>query len=119
MADLKTLPPDVAAALSRGNVIEAIKLLRTKHNVGLAEAKALLESLQQQARTGAAAATAARAKSHAAMHPMHAHQHHVAVAPDPSHLSPGEMPRSSSGAIFAAALLAIFFVLGTAFYFSA
>ena len=45
----KTLPPDVAAALSRGNVIEAIKLLRTKHTVGLAEARALLEALQKQA----------------------------------------------------------------------
>ena len=119
MADLpQQLPPDVAAALSRGNVIEAIKLLRTKHNIGLAEAKSLLEALQKQTQAGTAAASAARAKVHAAMTPMHAQQHHVAVAPELSHLSPGEVPRAGSGAIFAAVLLAIMFVLGAAFYFS-
>ena len=119
MADLpKQLPPDVAAALARGNLVEAIKLLRTKHNIGLAEAKGLLEALQKQVQAGAATASAARAKSHAAMTPMHAHQHSVAVPPHPSHLSPGEVPRSSNGAIFAAVIVAILFVLGAAFYFS-
>jgi hypothetical protein len=49
---------------------------------------------------------------------MHAHQHHVAVAPHPSHLSPGEMPRTSSGALFAAVIVAIVFVMGAAIYFS-
>ena len=121
MADLpKQLPPDVAAALSRGNVIEAIKLLRTKHNIGLAEAKSLLEALQKQTQAGTDAASQARAKVHAAMTPMHAHSHHqhaVAVAPHPSHLSPGEVPRTSSGAIFAAVIVAVFFVLGVAYYF--
>jgi len=40
MAELpRQLPPDVAAALSRGNLIEAIKLLRGKYNIGLAEAR--------------------------------------------------------------------------------
>ena len=124
MADLpRQLPPDVAAALSRGNLIEAIKLLRGKYNIGLAEAKAFLEAVQKQAQAGATAATAARAKAHATMTPLQAHAHHqhqhaVAVAPHPSHLSPGEMPRTSSGALFAAIVLAIFFVLGVAFYFS-
>ena len=118
MADLsKNLPPDVAQALARGNVVEAIKLLRTKHNVGLAEAKGLLEALQQQAKAGAAAATAARAQSHASAHPMQAHQHSVALAPHPSHLSPGEMPRSSSAATFAMVVLVIAFAIGTAIYF--
>jgi hypothetical protein len=120
MADLpKQLPPDVAAALSRGNLIEAIKLLRGKYNIGLAEAKALLESLQKQAQAGAAATTAARAKAHAGMNPMHAqHQHAVAIAPHPSHLSPGEMPRTSSSAFFAAVVVAVLFLAGAAIYFS-
>jgi|SRR6476620_993238 len=113
---LKTLPPDVAAALSRGNVIEAIKLLRTKHNIGLAEARSLLEALQKQAQAGTAAATAARAKVHATMTPMHAHHHEVARAPHPSDLSPGEIPRTSGGTLFAAVLLAVLFVLGVAYY---
>jgi hypothetical protein len=122
MADLpKQLPPDVAAALSRGNLIEAIKLLRGKYNIGLAEAKAFLEAVQKQAQVGTAEASAARAKVHASMTPMQAHAPHphaVAVAPHPSNLSPGEMPRTSSEALFAAVVVAILFVLGTAVYFS-
>ena len=125
---LKTIPPDVAAALSRGNVIEAIKLLRSKYNVGLAEARALLEALQKhaqaQGKAGAKAASAARTEAsmhrpsagHPAMHAPHAHQHHVAVMPDSSHLSPGEVPNTSSGALFAAVVIAVLFVLGVAFY---
>jgi hypothetical protein len=127
MADLpKNLPPDVAAALSRGNVIEAIKLLRGKYNIGLAEAKSLLEALQKQAKAGAKAASAAKTEAsmhhasahHPTTHVPHAHQHHVALMPDSSHLSPGEMPRSSSGTIFAAVVLGVMFVIGTAIYFS-
>jgi hypothetical protein len=119
MADLpKQLPPDVAAALARGNLIEAIKLLRGKYNIGLGEAKAFLEALQKEAQAGTAAASAARAKSHAAMTPMHAQQHTVAVPPHPSHLSPGEVPRTSSGALFAAVIVAIVFVIGAFIYFS-
>ncbi|MBC8022636.1 MAG: hypothetical protein H7Y14_05930 [Burkholderiales bacterium] len=118
MADLpKQLPPDVAQALARGNLVEAIKLLRTKHNIGLAEAKGLLDAIQNQAKAGAAAATAARSKAQATMHPMHAHQHEVALPPDPSHLSPGEMPRSSSGAVFAMVVVVIAFAIGVAMYF--
>ena len=121
---LRTLPPDVAAALAQGKVIEAIKLLRTKYNVGLAEARALLEALQKQAGAGAQA-TAAKAKAQAkqvhhiptGMKPG-LHQPHTAdtLHIDP-HLSPGEVPRTSSGALFAAVLVAIFFVLGVSFYF--
>ncbi len=121
MAELpKQLPPDVAAALSRGNLIEAIKLLRGKYNIGLAEAKAFLEAVQKQTQAGAAATTAARAKVQATMNPMaHAqHQHSVAVAPHPSHLSPGEMPRPSSGGLFAAVIVAIVFVIAASIYFS-
>lgn len=126
MADLKTLPPDVAAALSRGNVIEAIKLLRTKYNVGLAEARALLEALQKQA-AHAQIHGQGQAKPHAkpaphipsGMKPGHHHPHTAATLHIDPHLSPGEVPNTQSGAFFAAVLLAILFVLGTAFYFNA
>ena len=123
MADLKTLPPDVAAALSRGNVIEAIKLLRSKYNVGLAEARALLEALQKQAGTQA---TAVKAKAQAqAKHVHHIptgmkpglhHPHTAATLHIDPHLSPGEVPNTTSGALFAAVVIAVLFVLGVAFY---
>ena len=126
MADLKTLPPDVAAALSRGNVIEAIKLLRSKYNVGLAEARALLEALQKQAAQAqihgpAQAKPQAKAAPHipTGMKPGHHPPHTAATLHVDPHLSPGEVPNTTSGALFAAVLLAILFVLGTAFYFNA
>ena len=124
MADLpKQLPPDVAAALSRGNVIEAIKLLRGKYKIGLAEARGLLEALQKQAAAGAQA-TATKAKAQAK------HAHHIPTGMKPGlhhphtadtlhidpHLSPGEVPNTSSGALFAAVVIAVLFFLGVAFY---
>jgi len=120
---LKTLPPDVAAALSRGNVIEAIKLLRTKYNVGLAEARALLEALQKQA-AHAQIHGPAQPKSHAkaaphipaGMKPGLHHPHTAATLHIDPHLSPGEVPNTSGGALFAAVVLALLFVLGVAYY---
>lgn len=40
-----SLPPQVQAALERGQLIEAIKLLRESSGLGLAEAKHLIESV--------------------------------------------------------------------------
>ena len=122
MADLpKQLPPDVAAALSRGNLIEAIKLLRGKYNIGLAEARTLLEALQKQAQAaqGSATAKAKTAASHipTGMRPGLHHPHTAATLHIDPHLSPGEVPRSSSGAIFATVVLAVLFVLGVFYYF--
>ena len=119
MADLpRQLPPDVAAALQRGNLIEAIKLLRSKYNIGLAEAKALLEALQKQAPAAAASSTKGTSpRTAGGFHPP-AH-HHVAVVHTDPHLSPGEVPRTGSGAIFAIVIVAVLFVLGAAFYFNA
>jgi|SRR4051812_4544139 hypothetical protein len=120
MADLpKQLPPDVAAALSRGNLIEAIKLLRGKYNIGLAEAKALLEALQKQAHANPGAqAKGSAPRTSGGFHPA-PHQHAAAVVHTDPHLSPGEVPRTSSGAVFAMVIVAVLFVLGAAFYFSA
>jgi hypothetical protein len=49
---------------------------------------------------------------------MHAAQHSAAIPPQPSHLSPGEVARTSSSAFFAAVVVAIVFVIGAAVYFS-
>jgi ribosomal protein L7/L12 len=38
------LPPNVLAALGRGNKIDAIRLLRESRGLGLAEAKALIDA---------------------------------------------------------------------------
>jgi hypothetical protein len=117
IASQPTDPPEVVAALQRGDLMGAIKQIRAlKPNMGLAEARALLEALQKQAQAGTAAATAARVKVHASMTPMKATHHEAAPAPRPSDLSPGEMPRTTGAALFAAILLAVLFVLGVAFY---
>ena len=127
MADLpRQLPPDVAAALARGNMIEAIKLLRGKYNVGLAEAKALLVALQKQAQAaaqGAAQGAAQQAPPKPAQHskvgmqPGHHHPHTAETLHIDPNLSPGEVRGDSTGGIFAAVIVAVFFVLGVMFYF--
>jgi hypothetical protein len=43
--DKASLPPDVVAAMSAGRKIEAIKLLREAHGIGLKEAKAAVEAI--------------------------------------------------------------------------
>ena len=43
MANPKPLPPEVAAALQKGNVVEAIKLLRKTFDLSLKEAKAAID----------------------------------------------------------------------------
>ncbi len=42
-----TLPPQAVDALRRGNKIEAIKLLRQASGLGLAEAKGIIDRLDQ------------------------------------------------------------------------
>ena len=48
MTDPYPLPDDVRAALSRGDKIEAVKLLRAATGLGLQEAKYLVDRHQQQ-----------------------------------------------------------------------
>ena len=43
MANPKPLPPEVAAALQKGNVVEAIKLLRKTFDLSLKDAKAAID----------------------------------------------------------------------------
>jgi hypothetical protein len=89
--DRSNLPPAVVEALRRGNKIEAIKLLRQSvGGLGLAEAKAFLDRLENAA--GAAAAQGAAAKPRATAKVVH----HAAPLPRRDGLSPGEEPRAGS-----------------------
>jgi len=105
------VPPEIAAALEKGNLIEAIKLLRQK-GIGLAEAKGMIEALQRQAaasggnvkvnvkttmRTTAAPVRRAPAPRPAAR-PVAGHGE--------THLGPGQVPRGGNSAM-AIALLVI------------
>lgn len=83
------LPPQVLEALRHGRKVEAIKLLRESGKLGLAEAKALIDRLEDK---GAAAAKAASARATTIKSPPH-------VLPDPRRpgLSPGEVPRGGAG----------------------
>ena len=104
MADPKaSLPPEVLAALSRGNLIEAIKQLR-KSGIGIAEAKAIIDAAMV---VDAAKRKGTAARKEIAQHKAEALQTTIRD----SKLSPGEEPRTKSGAglmlgIIAAAILA-------------
>ena len=130
---LYNLPPQVVSALQRGNLVEAIKILRQhRPQMGLAEAKALIDALQKQAnvkvnvKTNVTANVRQAAKPQAAPmarastpHAHHAPNPHAGPAPsmDP-HVSPGEVPRTSNTAAFVAVVVAIVVVIAAAEYFS-
>jgi len=109
MADpLDSLPPKVAEALRRGDKIGAIKLLREVARVGLAEAKTAIDAANRssQVRKPAAAAPS----SHTPHSPPHQTR---AVSPlySPG-LSPGEVPRRSSGIGFVFLLIVAAIAIG-------
>jgi len=117
----------VADALAKGNLVAAIKYLREqKPNLGLAEAKALIEAIQRQ--QGGNVKVNVKATAHTAMNPhstpqsaAHSTPHSPSHAPatpsmDP-HVSPGEMPRTSGSAGFAMLVVAIAVVIAAALYF--
>jgi hypothetical protein len=123
----QNLPPQVADALAKGNLIAAIKYLREqKPNLGLAEAKALIEAIQRQqgGNVKMNVKTAVKAAASPGMHqhsPPQSPPHsppHAAMTPsmDP-HISPGEMPRTSGSAGFAMLVVAIAVVIAAAVYF--
>src|SRR5690242_9170055 len=100
MADTHNIPPKVIEAVQRGNLIEAIKYMREhKPQLGLAEAKALIEAIQKQGSVPplvqkAQAKVAAKMNAHAPT--IHAHHSpppipHSMMNPN---LSPGEVPRT-------------------------
>ena len=108
MADPQHLPPEVADALAKGHVIEAIKLLRQQRNLGLAEAKALVDAaLQKQGDVKVNMKTNVRAVSRPA--PRAGMERHPG-------LSPGEVPRRSTGAMIAVIFLLALVVIGAGVY---
>ena len=124
MAELpKEIPPDVAAALQGGNIIEAIKLLRQR-NMGLAEARSLIEALQRQGAVKVKVKVDTHMKAAAdrpagpTSHP-HAPPHvHAALPGTAPGLSPGEVPRASGAAVLIGVVAAIIAVIAAAAYFS-
>ncbi len=103
------LSPPVAAAIARGNKIEAIKLLREETGLGLAESKNLVEAFAKQTAASAAREDLAAAWSETVQ---------ATSRRRPSifgGLAPGEEPRSLAGlgwwiaaGVVAAALVAWF-----------
>ena len=128
---LHTLPPQVAAALQRGNLVEAIKVLREQRpQMGMAEAKALIVALQKEA-LAARANVKAQAPGKAGMTPHAPHSpsaphvprqqsaeaHAAALAATNPHVSPGEVPRSSNLAAAVAIVVGVVVVAMAATYF--
>lgn len=104
MANPQNLPPEIADALARGNMIEAIKLVRQQQKgLGLAEAKGLVEALQRQGNVKVNVTTTMRAARKPAGLSPGFEQH--------AGLSPGEVPRGAGlqavGAIVIAVVIAV------------
>jgi hypothetical protein len=122
------IPPGVLEALKQGNKIEAIRLLREGTKMGLAESKAMVEMLDKMKGVagtaqaianvlqGKASAAAARPAASQPVAPVRMHAHPQANLPlrRPG-LSPGEVPRESSGAWGIVALVAIGLALAYGF----
>jgi hypothetical protein len=123
MADTHNIPPQVLQAMQRGNLIEAIKLLRQqKPQLGLAEAKALIEAIQRQANVPplvqkAQARVEGAMHAHDAGHPPRGPAHPLPSSMMNPHVSPGEVPRTGSGSVFAVMVIAIVVVVAAAVYF--
>jgi len=119
MADTHNIPPQVLQAVQRGNLIEAIKFLRQhKPQLGLAEAKALIEAIQKQGVPPLVQKAQARVESHASQTPHTPHAHHAVPSANMNpNVSPGEVPRTGSGSVFAVMVIAIVVVVAAAVYF--
>jgi len=81
-----SIPPDVLKALREGRQIDALKLLRKNSGVGLAEAKALVDAVLRSQAASQTKAGDTKLRISIPLHP----------ARD-RNLSPGEVPRTSSG----------------------
>jgi hypothetical protein len=124
----QNLPPQIADAIAKGNLIEAIKYLRqNKPQLGIAEAKAVIEAIQRQQQGGGkvnlnvnAKAAVKNSATPTAMPPHSTPHvpHHAPISPsmDPR-VSPGEIPRTSGGAVFLGIVAAIVVVVIAAVYF--
>jgi hypothetical protein len=102
MTEKITLPLEAIAALRRGNKIEAIKLLREKSGMELAEAKAVVDAFDK-VRVGVG-------NVKMALRPKAGGDDHTPLHPG---LSPGEMPRGGApwAVAIAIAVLAVLAIL--------
>jgi len=96
MTQRPAFPPEVLEALKKGNKLEAIKLLRAAAKVGVAEAKTVVEALQnaQGGKSTAAAPQPPKRPNVGIAHKHHAINPNLIRRPG---LSPGEVPRSGDG----------------------
>ena len=117
MADPQ-IPADVAAALEKGNLIEAIKLLRQQKNIGLAEAKGVIEAIQRQA----AANPRVKVNVKTTMGPPK-HAPAPTAIPWPvagageTQLSPGQQPRTGAAHAVAVVLVLVGLAIAAAILF--
>jgi len=109
--DRNSLPANVVEALRRGNKIEAIKLLRAATQVGLAEAKGVIDALESHAKATRAAQGKAPVSAPARQVPTP----QVQRRPREDDLGPGEVPRASPGAAAIAIVIAIIALVAWAF----
>ena len=111
------LPPDVADALAKGHLLEAVKRLRAASPMGLAEAKSVLEWHVRHHAQSAVSKAAASRPSGSDTAAFHAPRHHAAKAHIPSRpgLSPGEVPKTSGGGLGVVVLLIV--AAGLVYYF--
>ena len=112
------LPPAAAQALAKGHLLEAVKLLRASTPMSLGEAKTVLEwHVRHHAQSMASAAAKPSPRpAGAVLVPRHhagGHVPRVHVAGRPG-LSPGEVPKTSSGGFGIVVLLAV--AMGFVYY---
>jgi hypothetical protein len=102
MPEKITLPLEAIAALRRGNKIEAIKLLREKSGMGLAEAKSVVDAFDKMRAGVDSMKTVLRPKV-GGSDPTQTH----------AGLSPGEVPRGGApwAVALAIAVLAVLAIL--------
>jgi hypothetical protein len=102
MPEKITLPLEAIAALRRGDKIEAIKLLREKSGMGLAEAKAMVDAFDK-VRVGVGTVKMVLRPNAGGDHNTQPH----------AGLSPGEMPRGGApwAVAIAIAVLAVLAIL--------
>ena len=117
MADPQ-VPPEIATALEKGNLIEAIKLLRQQKNLGLAEAKGMVEALQKQAKaSGGNVKVNVKVKTAPTVRMAYKAPAHVGPERRPG-LSPGEQPRGGGFPAVVAVIALALVALAVAAYFS-
>ncbi|MEO7742757.1 MAG: hypothetical protein ABIR98_07470 [Usitatibacter sp.] len=112
------VPPDVAEALAKGHLLEAVKRLRAASPMGLAEAKSVIE---WHVRHNALRPPSASSKPAPRPGPVGmargpaAHHHPTVHAPGRPGLSPGEVGKTRGGGAGIVVLLAV--AMGLVYYF--